>query len=94
MKGILLITMTVLLACGDKSSVLEDGDINIGEDLYMADCASCHGVNATGGSGPSLIGQDADEYFEIIPEGEDDMPAFPAYTDQDITDVIAYIESL
>jgi mono/diheme cytochrome c family protein len=93
-KIILLITMASLFACGDKSSALEDGDINIGEALYTADCASCHGVDATGGSGPSIIGEDADEFFEVIREGEDDMPAFPDYTDQDIFDVIAYIDSL
>lgn len=94
MNVILLLTMTSLLACGDKSSALEGGDINIGEVLYTADCAACHGVDATGGSGPSIIGEDPDEYFEIILEGEGDMPAFPEYTDQDITDVIAYIDTL
>jgi mono/diheme cytochrome c family protein len=91
MKIILLITMTFLFACDEK---LDDGDITIGKDLYTADCASCHGADATGASGPSIIDEDADEFFEVIQEGEGDMPAFPDYTDQDITDVILYIKSL
>jgi mono/diheme cytochrome c family protein len=90
MKTILLITMTVLFACEENLQ----GDITYGEELYTADCAACHGADANGGSGPSLIGEDADEYFEIIPEGEGDMPAFPGYTDQDITDVVTYVQSL
>ena len=94
MNAILLITMTSLLACGDKSSTLEDGDINIGEDLYTADCSGCHSADGTGGAGPNILNKSDSAITTAIIEGKGSMPAFSAYTDQDIADIISYIGTL
>ena len=81
-----------LAACGSGLT----GDPTAGEAIYADSCASCHGADATGGSGPSLIGEvEEGEATDIITNGEGDMPAFgDSLTEQDIADVIAYLQSL
>lgn len=86
--------IVALVACGGKDTSGLTGDVAAGEVLYAADCAACHGVDAAGGSGPSLLGEDAEEFETAIPNGHGSMPAFPDYTAQDIADVIAYVHSL
>ena len=72
------------------------GDATVGETLFADNCASCHGADATGGSGPSLVGEGFDEeQVDTILAGEEDMPAFGGdLQDQDIADIIAWLESL
>ncbi|MGD8626064.1 MAG: c-type cytochrome [Anaerolineae bacterium] len=77
-----------------------EGDPASGETVFAANCASCHGQNAEGGSlGPSLLGDDLaaqpDEYFrETITNGRAGtaMPAWgPILSAQQIEDVIAFL---
>jgi mono/diheme cytochrome c family protein len=71
------------------------GDPVEGERQYGANCESCHGVGATGGSGPSLVGEDEpEEFVDVVLSGEGSMPGFDALPDQDIADMLAYVQSL
>ena len=77
------VIMTLALACGDTAQVDDilalEGDAVSGEEVFSANCASCHGADGTGGSGPNLVaeaGEDDAEWVEIILGGEDTMPAF------------------
>ncbi|HSL25957.1 MAG TPA: cytochrome c [Acidimicrobiia bacterium] len=67
----------VLAACGSGSA-----DDNPGEQLYQRLCASCHGVELEGGSGPPLgpdspsAGRSDATLREAITEGMVGMPGF------------------
>jgi mono/diheme cytochrome c family protein len=58
-------------------------DTASGAELYAANCASCHGDDAAGGTngsgirGPDVRCQDADSFQEKVSGGDDEMPAFP-----------------
>lgn len=60
---------------GDGGSV----DASAAEDAYQQNCASCHGADLSGGSGPELtnVGSQysADEIADIIENGIGSMPA-------------------
>ena len=55
----------------------EDDPLELGEDVYEGQCASCHGGDLEGGTGPALDeGQyDEDEILTAIEEGPGEMPA-------------------
>lgn len=78
----------------DYSAILDlEGDATAGGELFADNCATCHGSDGTGVSGPSLIGMDDEnEIIEYVLNGEDAMPAFD-FTDQEMADVLAYILS-
>jgi len=88
--GLFLLAM-ILVACGEdgpKNSGGNDSgesngdseqvDVGDAEELYEANCASCHGEDLSGENGPSLeaIGDEMskDEILEQIEEGGDGMP--------------------
>lgn len=72
-----------------------------GEALFVANCAFCHGRDATGGaSGPDLtdsvlVGQDVngDKMFAVIRNGrpEKGMPPFSALAQADIQKIVDYV---
>jgi ubiquinol-cytochrome c reductase cytochrome c subunit len=80
------------------------GDIERGADLYVAACATCHGADGAGVSGwPSIVGSGAaGADFQLrtgrMPfAGERDeqaIPKPPAYDEQEIRDLVAYVASL
>lgn len=92
---------TLASGCGDTAQVDDilalEGDSTNGEVVFSANCASCHGADGTGGSGPNLVGEageDDAEWVETILGGEDAMPAFiDVLTDQEIADVLAWLKS-
>lgn len=69
------------------------GDPSIGEEHYSADCAACHGADGSGGSGPNIKNASENTLVRVILEGDGSMPAFD-YTDQDLADIISYIDGL
>lgn len=73
---------------GDTSSA--------GASLYASECASCHGSDARGGSGPSIAGvSDSQAVIDVILNGTDGMPGFSgSLSDADIADILAYLGSL
>src|SRR5215831_11490921 len=78
------------------------GDLPRGEKLFVAHCALCHGIGATGGRGPALnrseLRRAADDQalFRLIREGIDqtEMPGAWQLTDNEIKDLVAYVRSL
>lgn len=100
----LFLLLPLLAACGDGGSTtrVDDilaltGDATNGATVFADNCAACHGADGTGGSGPDLTGESegAEEMADIILNGEGDMTAFDGViTDQEIADVIAYVESI
>jgi ubiquinol-cytochrome c reductase cytochrome c subunit len=80
------------------------GDAARGRQLFVAGCASCHGMSAQGVSqrGPTLFGagaQAADFYLStgrmpLNAPGEEPHRNHPAYAPAQIRDLVAYIESL
>lgn len=104
MKKIILIVLITSLsfACSpsDRAISISEmmGNATTGESVYQSNCASCHGANARGGSGPNLISElknhDDAEFIDVILEGEGSMPGFSKLEDQAIADLMAYLHSL
>lgn len=73
-------------------------DIAMGKLLYAANCASCHGVDATGQLGPNLHGvvQRLGEQgvFGVIRNGRGGMPPVSSINDQRVWQVIGYVRTL
>ena len=65
-----------------------------GQQLYLANCASCHGRGGGGGLGPKLSGVVAERYPNIadqeavIVNGRGSMPAFKTRFDQAQLDAV------
>lgn len=69
------------------------GDDAAGEAIFADNCAICHAADGSGGSGPSLTGEELDaELVSIILNGEDSMPSFSELSDQEIADLIAWLD--
>jgi mono/diheme cytochrome c family protein len=67
-------------------------DLANGEQVYVQNCAACHGGDLTGASGPGLETHTAEEVEAAIQEGPGSMPA-DLVTGEDAADVAAWIES-
>jgi len=66
-----------------------------GRDVYLQHCASCHGGNGEGSSGPSLAGVadrlGLDEHEAVVRTGRGEMPGWDGtLTDAQIDAVVAY----
>ena len=76
------------------------GDLANGGALYRLNCAACHVASGSGaaiGGGreaPSLMAASPTEIGEAILVGPGSMPVFGTFTEQDITDVAAYVGDL
>ena len=73
-----------------------------GRATFEQSCAQCHGVKATGGTGPNLLGsslvrqdQDGNLIGGVIQEGRPDkgMPAFPSLTSIQIGEIAAFLHA-
>ena len=73
-----------------------NGDRTNGAPLYAGYCSGCHGSNAQGGAGPALVGMPfSTTIINDILYGNNGMPAFSSYlSDSDLSDILAYIDSL
>jgi mono/diheme cytochrome c family protein len=67
---------------GQDGSASAPVESTLGEQLYALNCASCHGVQGQGGSGPAIAGNsratDAANVQNIITYGRGTMPGFSA----------------
>lgn len=85
------------------------GEVAAGEELYAANCAECHGVDAADtDQGPAFLDEvyvpshHADGAFlaavrtGVRPHHWDfgPMPPKPGLSDQDVADIVAYVRSL
>jgi polyvinyl alcohol dehydrogenase (cytochrome) len=83
---------------GDGCGSSGDGeDARSGEEVYAQHCASCHGDDGEGSSGPSLVGIEdrlgRDEHLQVVQQGRDDgrMPAWDdILTPEEIEAVVDY----
>ncbi|MFC5849820.1 c-type cytochrome [Deinococcus petrolearius] len=86
-----------------------DGDAAAGQQVFAGNCAGCHGQNAQGGIGPSLVTADGPkawtlaQFTTVLREGRTPertlnatMPRFSAeqISDQQAADLQAYIKTL
>jgi len=73
-------------AQGSPADKLTPEDIAMGKQLYAANCASCHGVDATGQLGPNLHGvvqrRGEQAIFGIVRNGTGGMPPVMSINDQ------------
>ena len=87
----------VITGCGNPDISAADGDTANGEALFAANCMGCHGADATGGEGgPDIAGvSDSNPVINIILDGDGSMPGFAdTLSDQDISDILAWLGSL
>ena len=82
------------------------GDTEVGEEVYLRNCASCHGENGEGGLGPQLRGLGARSsatfmtatlwnhgprmYQEIRSQGRE----WPRFESSEMRDLIEYLRNL
>jgi len=90
---------------GDEASpspAPASGDPASGAEVFSANCAACHGENAQGGVGPTLVSAEMaakndDHYRQTLLNGVQGT-AMPAWggrlSAQEIEDVIAFMRSL
>lgn len=79
-----------------------DGDASRGQEMYVRNCAACHGAAADGGiSGgsvvvPPLLEVDGVAIAEAARVGPFEMPAFdPAVlSDEDLADIVDYLDEV
>jgi mono/diheme cytochrome c family protein len=71
-----------------------------GYDVYVSNCARCHGQEGQGGVGPQLAGAvvtafpDAKDEIAVVRDGRDGMPSFAGdLSPSEIEDVVAYTRS-
>ncbi|MGH7895092.1 MAG: c-type cytochrome, partial [Candidatus Binatia bacterium] len=68
-------------------------------DLYLSNCASCHGPTGGGGTssggvhGPEIQCKSAGDISEKVRFGEENMPAFPSLSPADISAITAYVHA-
>lgn len=90
--GAALLLTAGLAACGGTNpddtaaiskAVGTDANLKLGESLYTANCARCHGATGAGGAGPSLHNRAAETRFAYaednitwVENGGGSMPGF------------------
>jgi cytochrome c-type biogenesis protein CcmH len=98
MSGVLL----AIVACGgeaagDRAATVAGltGDKTAGATAFSAKCATCHGADGgSGTSGPAIKGEDLNEIIEVMLAGKGTMPKFDTLSDQEISNIAAFAESL
>ena len=72
------------------------GDASAGTATYETNCQGCHGADGDGPVGTNLQGWVmTEESVNAIIDGKGSMPGFGAYfTDQEIADLVAFVETL
>lgn len=88
--------LILFAACGGSDRVEDilalDGDLEAGKVVWDARCASCHGSNGEGGSGPELfVPADEAAFVEIVLYGTGDMAGQEdVVDDQDAADLLVF----
>jgi ubiquinol-cytochrome c reductase cytochrome c subunit len=79
---------------------LGDADLSNGQELFVANCAACHGATGNGGAvgagalAPSLHVADPVEIAEAMLTGPGEMPVFAGIEGEDVSDIIAFVVHL
>lgn len=94
--------VTSLAPGGPQIPRLPAGDLQTGRQLYLTNCASCHGSSGVGAAlpagrvAPNVLGVPSTQVAEAVRVGPGLMPQFPATAipDQQLADIVAYLEDL
>jgi len=90
--------LAAMLALTIHASALPTDDAAAGTKAFERVCQVCHGENAKGGAGPSLVpfDRDVEDVLAIVREGTGEMPPVSAerVSDDDIRAIVAYLKSL
>jgi len=106
-NGIEILTLVVAIAFvvalfanepgGGSGATAKSGP---GYDVFLANCARCHGQDGQGGIGPKLAGvvttdfPDAQQEIAVVRDGRASMPSFKNdLSATQIQDVVAYTRS-
>jgi len=97
MRRIQRLAIVLLLCCAAASSVSHAQE-DPGKAAYTRVCEVCHGPEARGDAGPSLVPLDKeyDEVLAIVREGVGQMPPISAerLSDEDVKRIVGYLKSL
>lgn len=94
--------LAVTCSAHAQSNPMEQENVKRGNDKYQQSCAICHGTDARGGSGLSLIDSslvrhdvNGDLIGPILLEGRTDkgMPAYPTFTPGQVSDITAFLHA-
>ncbi len=96
----LVCSATFVAACGGQSTPATPSDpvLAQGQQIYNANCSSCHGKGGGGGLGPKLAGVVAARFPDIadqeavISQGRDQMPSFSKKLTADEINAVARYE--
>jgi mono/diheme cytochrome c family protein len=99
--ALILCLLSTACVSNDRASDIAalEGDAATGQMLYDVACSGCHGSDGKGGDfDVSLVfarrvHRDA-ALAQTLIEGEGTMPSYDQWNDQQIADVIAYINDL
>jgi cytochrome c oxidase cbb3-type subunit 3 len=85
-----------------KPDPMAKESVQRGKAKFQQSCSLCHGAEATGGAGPSLIesslvrhDENDNQIGKVIQDGRPDkgMPAFPLMSSADISDIAAFLHA-
>jgi mono/diheme cytochrome c family protein len=89
-----------LVACtSDAPAAPDDPVLQQGRDLYLSQCATCHGADGGGGLGPKLAGRmeerypDIEDHMAVIRDGVSGTRMLPfgqSLTEEEIRAVARY----
>ena len=95
--SLILLVALALVGCGENPRIAEVealvGDAETGAPLYEANCRWCHGSNGRGAHSMYPGGTLSPNLIETILEGLSGMPSFDNLSNQEIADIVAYIET-
>ncbi len=99
---LLLFPGLLLLAAMPNTAQGQGSGANVGSQLFLRNCAGCHGIDGCGGDKgpaiatmPSVLALSHDDLVAIVRDGEQaGMPAFPQLGDAGIRDVVDYLRIL
>lgn len=105
-KAAIAAVVVVLGSCGGDDSTTPQGspgttltgDVELGEEVFRKNCASCHGRTGAGGIGPKLADgavidryPDPSEHRDVVVNGRGAMPAWgDRLSDDEIDAVVRY----
>jgi ubiquinol-cytochrome c reductase cytochrome c subunit len=89
---------------GDGPAIpdVSPGDLRLGQELYLQNCAACHGASGAGFTqvggqyAPSLFDSDPTEIAEAVRVGPRLMPQFPAQVldSHQVDSIVTYVQQL
>jgi mono/diheme cytochrome c family protein len=81
-----------------EDGVFAGGNVARGGSLFAARCAPCHGADARGQIGVNLVDRPllyrAADFAKTVRDGRAKMPAQPATSDGEVSDLLAHLRTL